>query len=212
MTQPSSVAIAGTLNGEMGCPHTPLGNGDNDWEPDCDQAQLHLDGNDQIWKGTWTLPAGPYGYKAALNRSWTENYGAKGEKEGGNIDFETTDGTVSFYYDHATHWVTSDEEGPIITAAGTFQSELGCSADWAPACMRPWLQDKDGDGVYSWSTKLIPAGSWNFKIAHGLSWTENYGDGGVRDGGEMTVTVPSAGSTTTFRYDSATHLTSVTSQ
>jgi YD repeat-containing protein len=34
----------------------------------------------------------------------------------------------------------------------------------------------------------------------------------VRDGGEMTVTVPSAGSTTTFRYDSATHLTSVTSQ
>ena len=78
--------------------------------------------------------------------------------------------------------------------------------------MRPWLQDKDGDGVYTWSTKLIPAGSWNFKIAHGLSWTENYGDGGVRDGGEMTVTVPSAGSTTTFRYDSATHLTSVTSQ
>ncbi|HPF77070.1 pullulanase X25 domain-containing protein, partial [Phycicoccus elongatus] len=212
VTQPSSVAIAGTLNGEMGCPHTPLGNGDNDWEPDCDQAQLHLDGNDQIWKGTWTLPAGPYGYKAALNRSWTENYGAKGEKEGGNIDFETTDGTVSFYYDHATHWVTSDEEGPIITAPGTFQSELGCSADWAPACMRPWLQDKDGDGVYTWSTKLIPAGSWNFKIAHGLSWTENYGDGGVRDGGEMTVTVPSAGSTTTFRYDSATHLTSVTSQ
>jgi len=212
VTQPSSVAIAGTLNGEMGCPHTPLGNGDNDWEPDCDQAQMHLDGNDQIWKGTWTLPAGPYGYKAALNRSWTENYGAKGERDGGNIDFETTDGTVSFYYDHATHWVTSDEEGPIITAPGTFQSELGCSADWAPACMRPWLQDKDGDGVYTWSTKLIPAGSWKFKIAHGLSWTENYGDGGVRDGGEMTVTVPSAGSTTTFRYDSATHLTSVTSQ
>ena len=90
-------------------------------------------------EGDWTLPAGPYGYKAALNRSWTDNYGAKGEKEGGNIDFETTDGTVSFYYDHATHWVTSDEEGPIITAPGTFQSELGCSADWAPACMRPWL-------------------------------------------------------------------------
>ena len=41
--------------------------------------------------------------------------------------------------------------------------------------MRPWLQDPDGDGTYTWSTDQIPAGSYEFKVAHGLSWDENYG-------------------------------------
>ena len=37
-----------------------------------------LDPKDQIWKGTYTLPAAPYAYKAAVNKSWDENYGAGG--------------------------------------------------------------------------------------------------------------------------------------
>ena len=35
--------------------------------------------------------------------------------------------------------------------------------------MRPWLQDPDGDGTYTWSTDQIPAGSHEFKVAHKLS-------------------------------------------
>ena len=94
-------------------------------------------------------------------------------RDGANISFET-DGTVTFYYDPTTHWATSDEEGVMITVPGSFQTELGCSADWDPACMRPWLQDKDGDGVYAIVTTRIPAGTWEFKVAHNLSWTESY--------------------------------------
>ena len=45
--------------------------------------------------------------------------------------------------------------------------------------MRPWLQDPDGDGTYTWSTDQIPAGVYEFKVAHGLSWDENYGAGGA---------------------------------
>ncbi len=198
--QPGAVAVAGTHNSEMGCAA--------DWEPWCDQAQLALDDQDKIWKKEFTLPAGTYGYKAALNREWTESYGKGGGSD--NIDYET-DGTVTFYYDHATHWVTSDEEGPIVTAPGDFQSELGCAADWSPDCMRPWLQDKDGDGTYTWATTLIPAGTWAFKVAHGLSFEENYGDGGAPDGPNITLTVPTDGAKTMFVYDSATHLTTVTS-
>ena len=41
----------------------------------------------------------------------------RGGRDGVNIDFET-DGTVTFYYDHATHWATSDEQGPIVTVLG----------------------------------------------------------------------------------------------
>jgi hypothetical protein len=196
--QPTSVSIAGTLNTEMGCPE--------DWMPSCAKAFMTLDTNDRIWKKTSTLPAGPYSYKAALNGSWTENYGAAGVRDGSNIDVETADGTVTFYYDPRTHWVTSDEQGPIITVPGSFQSELGCSADWDPACMRPWLQDKDGDGVYALITTKIPAGTYEFKVAHNLSWTESY------PGSNVSVTVPKDGATTTFLYDKATHEVTVTSE
>ena len=44
--------------------------------------------------------------------------------------------------------------------------------------MRPWLQDPDGDGTYTWSSDQIPAGTYEFKVAHGLNWDESYGDGG----------------------------------
>jgi hypothetical protein len=199
-SQPGAVAVAGTLNSEMGCPA--------DWEPWCDEAQMALDAEDKIWKKQGvTLPAGPYAYKAALDRSWTENYGEGGVRDGGNISFET-DGTVSFYYDPVTHWIVSDEEDDIITVPGSFQSELGCAADWSPDCMRPWLQDKDGDGVYAIITTKIPAGTWEFKVAHGLSWTESYPAGPAN----LTVTVPSDGATTTFLYDSASHEVTVTSE
>ena len=205
--QPGAVSVPGTHNSEMGCPISLGVSGD--WAPDCDQAQLTLDTGDGIWKGSYTLPAGSYGYKVAMNRSWTESYGAGGGSD--NISYETPDGSVSFYYDHATHWATSDEEGPIITVPGSFQQALGCSASWMPDCMRPWLQDKDGDGTYTWATVLIPAGSYEFKVAHGLSWDENYGADGVLNGGNLTVTVPADGARTTFVYDSATHRTTVSS-
>ena len=48
--------VPGTHNSEMGCPSAGR---EWDWAPDCDQAQMALDGNDQIWKKTFTLPAGP---------------------------------------------------------------------------------------------------------------------------------------------------------
>ncbi len=203
VTQPSAVSVPGTHNSEMGCAA--------DWAPECDQAQLALDAEDQIWKKTFTIAPGSYGYKAAIAKAWSENYGAKAEREGANIDYETVDGVVTFYYDHATHWITSDEEGPIVTTAGSFQSELGCAADWDPACMRMWLQDPDGDGVYSIATTKIPAGTWEFKVAVGLSWDENYGEGGVPDEANITVTVPADGAKTTFAYDAGTHVTTVTS-
>jgi pullulanase-type alpha-1,6-glucosidase len=194
VTQPNNVSVAGSHNSEMGCP--------GDWQPDCPQAQLALDATDQIWKGKFsTIPAGDYEYKAAINKSWDENYGAGAVKGGSNIAYKAPGTDVTFYYDHATHWATSDAQGPIITAPGSFQSELGCAADWMPGCMRPWLQDPDGDGTYTWSTDQIPAGSYEFKVAHGLGWAESYGD----NGNNVKFSVPSAGTVVTISYVLATH-------
>ncbi len=202
VTQPDAVAVAGSHNSEMGCA--------GDWLPDCDQAQLTLDPEDQVWKGTYTVPAGPYAYKAAINKAWTENYGAGGVKDGPNIEYTAPAGPVSFFYDHATHHATSTAQGPIVTAPGSFQSELGCAADWDPACMRPWLQDPDGDGVLTWRTDQIPAGSYEVKAAHGLSFDENYGAGGAPGGANIGFSVPGDGVITTFSYVLATHLLTVT--
>ncbi len=203
VTQPDNVSVPGSHNSEMGCP--------GDWQPDCAQAQLALDPKDDIWKGrSDSIPAGDYEYKAAINKSWDENYGVGGVKGAGNIPYTAPGGKpVNFYYDHRTHWVTSDAQGPIITAPGSFQSKLGCPGDWAPDCMRSWLQDPDGDGTYTFTTDQIPAGSYEFKVAHGLGWDENYGAGGAPGGANVAFSVPSDGVLTTISYVLSTHTISV---
>ncbi len=205
VTQPDAVAAAGSHNSELGCA--------NDWLPTCDQAQLALDANDLVWKQTVPLPAGPYEYKAAIDRDWAENYGAGGVPNGGNIALDlAAQQDVTFYYDHRTHWITTDAAGPIITAAGDFQSELGCPGDWSPDCMRSWLQDPDGDGTYRFVTSELPAGSYEVKTAHALSWDENYGAGGVPNGDNIAFDVPSAGLEVVFSYDLATHVLSISTR
>ena len=204
--QPDNVSMPGSHNSEIGCTG-------GDWLPDCDQAQLALDAEDEVWKQTVTVPAGSYAYKAAIDKSWDENYGAGGIPNGSDIPLDlAAPQDVSFYYDHGTHWITTDANGPIITAPGSFQSELGCSADWLPACMRSWLQDPDGDGTYRFVTAAIPAGSYEVKTTHGLSWDENYGAGGVRDGANITFDVPSNDLETVFSYELATHVLTVTTR
>jgi len=202
VTQPGSVAVPGSHNSEMGCV--------GDWDQTCDQAQLTLDPKDQVWKGTYTLPAAPYAYKAAIDRKWDENYGAGAVKDGPNIEYTAPAGPVSFFYDHSTHYVTSTAQGPIVTAPGSFQSELGCAADWSPDCMRPWLQDPDGDGTFTWRTDQIPAGSYETKVAHDLTFYENYGAGGAPGGANISFSVPSAGVITTFSYVMSTHVLAIT--
>ena len=65
----------------------------------------------------------------------------------------------------------------IAVAPGSFQSELGCPGDWQPDCLRSWLQDPEGDGIYTFRTSALPAGDYEVKVAIGESWDENYGAG-----------------------------------
>ncbi|WP_374200360.1 alpha-amylase family glycosyl hydrolase [Arthrobacter sp. M4] len=99
--QPTAVAAAGSQDSELGCA--------GDWMPDCPQAQLTLDPTDLVWKLTVAdLPAGSYEFKAALNKSWTENYGAGGVPNGANIPLTHAGGPVTFRYDHVTHVIRAD--------------------------------------------------------------------------------------------------------
>ena len=174
------MSVPGSHGSEMGCPGTPVGPGNGDWEPGCEAAQLTLDADSAIWSTTFTdFPAGQFAYKAAIDRTWDESYG---NPSGQDISYSHDGGDLTFYYDHRTKHASSTAQGPVITAPGSFQSEMGCAADFDPACMRSWLQDPDGDGVYSLATTQIPAGSYEVKAAHGLSWDENYGTDADGDG------------------------------
>src|SRR5690349_11418070 len=198
---PTSVTIAGSLQSELGCP--------DDWQPDCAVTHLTYDAGDDVWQGTFSPPAGSYEYKAALNNSWDENYGLHASAGGANIPVTADGNPVKFYYDHKTHWITDNRNSIIAVAPGDFQSELGCAGDWDPACLRSWLQDPDGDGIYTFETTALPAGNYEGKVALNETWDVNYGQGGVPGGANIPFNVPANNAKVTFRYDSISHVLSI---
>jgi glycosidase len=199
---PTSVTIAGDLQSELGC--------GGDWDAGCAATHLTYDAGDDVWQGTWTVPAGSWQYKATLNDSWDENYGLHGVAGGDNIPLNLGgSSSVKFYYDHKSHWITDNKTAVIATIPGSFQHTLGCSGDWQPDCLRSWLQDLDGDGIYNFETTAIPAGSYEAKVTINESWDENYGLGGVPGGPNIPFTVPNNGARVQFRYDSVTHIMTI---
>ena len=199
---PSSVTITGSLQDELGCP--------GDWQPDCAFTHLAYDAADDVWQGVFSIPAGNWEYKAALNGSWDENYGANAQQNGPNIPLNLGAAEdVKFYYDHKSHWVTDNENSVIATVPGSFQNWLGCPGDWQPDCLRAWLQDPDSDGLYTFATDAIPPGGYEAKVTIDESWDENYGAGGVQNGPNIPFTV-GANETVTFEYDPVTHILTIT--
>ena len=199
---PVGVTIAGSLQSELGCA--------GDWDPACANTHLAYDADNDVWQGSWTTPAGSYEYKAALNDSWNENYGLHATPDGANIPLHLpANTTVKFYYDHKSHWVTDNVNSVIATVPGDFQSELGCAGDWQPDCLRSWLQDPDGDGVYRFETTALPYGNYEAKVAINESWSENYGQGGVQNGPNIPFTVPVSNARVTFTYNATTHVLTI---
>ncbi len=199
---PTSVTVAGDLQSEVGCA--------GDWDPACAATHLAYDASDDVWQGAFSLPAGNYQYKAALNDSFAENYGLHAVPGGDNIPLNLPQAaSVKFYYDHKTHWITDNSSTPIPVAVGDFQSELGCPGDWQPDCLRSWLEDPDGNGIATFETTALPAGSYQAKVAVNEGWDENYGAGGVPNGDNIPFTVPADNAKVTFSYDTTSHALTV---
>ncbi len=198
---PTSVTIVSDFQSELGCT--------GDLQPDCATTHLTYDAADDVWQGTWTIPAGSWSYKAAIDNSFDENYGAGAVANGPQISLNLGASTiVKFYYDPNSHWVTSNHNSRIVTAPGSFQSDLGCPGDWQPDCLRSWLEDSDGDGTYTRSTTALPVGNYDVKATINETWDEYYGLGGA-GGGDIPFTVPVNNALVTFRFVSATNILTV---
>jgi hypothetical protein len=196
---PTSVTVAGDFQSEAGCT--------GDWDPTCAVTHLNYNTEDAIWQGIFTVPAGTWHYKIAIDDSWAENYGANATPNGANMIFTVGATTaVKFYYDPVTHWAT-DSTKVVATVPGSFQSEAGCGGDWDPSCLKSLLEDADGDGTFTLTLNLAP-GSYDAKVAIGESWTENYGAGGAAGGSNIPFSVTGTGNTL-FTYDSSTHVLTI---
>jgi glycosidase len=197
----TTVTLVGSLQSELGC--------GSDWDPACAATTLTYDANDDVYQQTFTIPSGSYEYKVALNNSWAENYGKNAVRDGANINLSADGSAVKFYFDPKSKWITDNKNSVIAVAPGSFQSELGCSGDWDPSCLRSWLQDIDGDGVYTFETTALPAGNYEGKVALNESWDVNYGQGGIQNGSNISFAVPFNNAKVQFVYNLVTHVLTI---
>ncbi|MER7780354.1 pullulanase-type alpha-1,6-glucosidase [Streptomyces sp. NPDC096191] len=190
----TAVAVASDFDSQLGCAA--------DWAPDCDQAQMQRRA-DGTWTLTARLTAGTYSYKAALDRSWAVNYGLNATAGGANIPLTVPDGgaEVTFVYDPVTHWITDTLSTTLATAVGDFQDELGCSQDGATDCLTSWMTDPDGDGIATFTTTDLPAGTYHARPGLGLPVSPA--------GDPVPFTVAADHATTTFSYSASSKILSV---
>jgi pullulanase-type alpha-1,6-glucosidase len=160
---PSNVAVVGSLQSELGCP--------GDWQPECPATALQpVEGSPDLYRGTFTVPAGNYEYKVALNGSWTENYGAGGAAGGANLALAASGGEVTFTYNHATHTITDDVPKTIGATAGAH-----------------WLSP----GTIAWKT--LPATAVGFRLYSSPDGGIAVTDGKVTGGDATALTMQSGG-------------------
>lgn len=103
-TAPDAVSLAGNFGHRLGA---------EDWAPAGEQVQMAYSPVSQRWELTAQLPAGTYEYKVAIDRSWEENYGAFGVRNGANHVLQHDGGVVTFRYDHRS----KDVEATVLVGA-----------------------------------------------------------------------------------------------
>ena len=202
---PTTVSVPGDHNSEMGCA--------GDWA-----AGLRPGPADAATRTTRSGRArsrsrpAPYAYKVGDQQAPGTRTTAPAASRTARTSRYTVagDGPVTFYYDHRTHWVTSTPQGPIVTAPGSFQSELGCPATGPRTACGRGCRTRTATASTRCRPTQIPAGGYEVKVAHGLSWDENYGAGGAPGGANIPFTVGRRLARHASRYVLATHVLTVT--
>lgn len=202
---PASVTIFGDLQSELGCA--------GDFVATCALTSLVFDASDGVWQRAFNLPAGSFQALAALNGDVGQLIGRNASAGGGSPIVLSLGAptAVKFYFDAESNWLVDGFNTPIVTMAGSFQSELGCAGDFQPDCLRSWLKDVDGDGIFALQLTGIPGGAYTTIVTHGESFDERYGAGGVAGGANIDFSIGSAATQTTFLYDSRTHILTIRS-
>ncbi|WP_456824848.1 pullulanase-type alpha-1,6-glucosidase [Cellulomonas sp. P5_E12] len=89
-----TVALVGSLQSELGC--------SDDWQPACAATELAATATPGVYSADFSVPAGSFEYKVAINDSWDEAYGKNGGAD--NIPLVVAGpSSLRFTYDDTTH-------------------------------------------------------------------------------------------------------------
>lgn len=199
---PATVTIPGTIQSVLGCA--------GDWLPTCANTYLTYNAEFDLWSARFPLPAGDYEYKVAIDDSWNENYGLGALRNGPNIPLRlAAPADVLFVYDHKTNWVADSINQPVLVVTGDFQPFLGCAVAADPGCLGSWMSDADGDGLFTWVTTKLPAGTYEALIAQGETLDGAIGSDGLPDGAPIAFTVANDGDEIYVGYDVNTETVSL---
>ncbi|MGQ0600220.1 MAG: pullulanase X25 domain-containing protein, partial [Anaerolineales bacterium] len=93
------VNVPGSYQAAAGCP--------GDWQPECAVTAMKKNDDGTFSSGPFSLKAGDYEFKVALDGAWTTNFGSDGKQDGPNYKITlATDGTVEFVFDPTTNLLT----------------------------------------------------------------------------------------------------------
>ena len=141
-----------------------------------------------------TLPAGDYEYKVAINKLGRE-LRRRRRPNGGNIAYNPRRRPGHVLLDHRTHWVTSDARARSSRCPAASRASSAAPATGRPTACARWLQDPDGDGIYTFSTDDHPR-------RHLRGQGRRTASAGTRTtgAGDVALSVPSDGVVTTITY------------
>ena len=125
------VSLPGSFNKLLGCT--------DDWQPECAAAEMKDPDGDGVYEfSTDKIPAGNYAFKVAHNRSWAENYGANGVRDGADIPLTVAAGKIArFKYTLATHLVDVTFTNSDVTPPATTVALNPAQPDWTGGFSAP---------------------------------------------------------------------------
>ena len=193
----SFISVAGNFQAAAGC--------SADWQPECTDTQLMLDPASGLYFADITLPAGTYEYKVT-DGSWDTNWGQWGNPGGDNIPFTTDGSVVHFVFNVDTGESVAANNADMVTVPGSYQDQVGCSEAWMPACLATAMFPQE-DGTYKYSVAGITTGTYEAKVAKGMAWGNDWGEGG--SSGNMSFFVADPNEVVVFTWDPATKIPTV---
>jgi glycosidase len=97
-------------------------------------------------------------------------------------------------------------EPSLVVLPGTFQTHLGCTGNWDPACENAALAYEATNDVWV-NAFIIPAGNYEYKIALDGSWDRNYGEDALPNGANIPLLLDGE-TAVCFVYDHKTGIVS----
>ena len=191
--QPDAVSVPGSVNGEMGCP--------GDWQPGLRPGPAHPRPRRPDLEGhVRRCPPATTSTRSRSTGRGTRTTAPAASATGPTSRSRTAGGPVTFYYDHGTHWVTTDVRGARSSPCPAASSPSSAARPTGrPDCMRPWLQDPDGDGTWTWSTTRAPGRvATRSRSPTGCRGTRTTAPAGCPNGANIPFTVPADGARVTF--------------